>query len=195
MAPDDLKRLRLKNDADVRVESRRGEITLPARSSARVRPGQVFIPFHYVEAAANLLTVDDLDPYGKIPEFKFCAVRVRKVRKGRPGTRLQNFADEYKHTPEIANVHVIEHRIDFVQELPVYQTKSPLTLECPADAHPENPMTDSNNIDGTEDSDYLFGDNDNETFEAMTSSSLKEADTIYAAEPAAEETTLTPSSM
>ena len=52
-------------------------------SSARVRPGQVFIPFHYVEAAANLLTVDDLDPYGKIPEFKFCAVRVRKVRKGR----------------------------------------------------------------------------------------------------------------
>ena len=83
MAPDDLKRLKIKDDSDVRVESRRGEIALPARSSSRVRPGQVFIPFHYVEAAANLLTVDDLDPYGKIPEFKFCAVRVRKTRKRR----------------------------------------------------------------------------------------------------------------
>lgn len=81
MAPDDLKRLKIKDDSEVRVESRRGEIALPARSSSRVRPGQVFIPFHYVEAAANLLTVDDLDPYGKIPEFKFCAVRVRKTRK------------------------------------------------------------------------------------------------------------------
>ena len=65
------------------VESRRGAITLPARASARGRPGQVFIPFHYVEAAANLLTVDDLDPYGKIPEFKFCAVRVKRARKRR----------------------------------------------------------------------------------------------------------------
>ena len=83
MAPEDLKRLKIRNDSDVRVESRRGEITLPARASSRVRPGQVFIPFHYVEAAANLLTVDDLDPYGKIPEFKFCAVRVRKPRKRR----------------------------------------------------------------------------------------------------------------
>ena len=83
MSPEDLKRLRIRNDSDVRVESRRGEITLPARASSRVRPGQVFIPFHYVEAAANLLTVDDLDPYGKIPEFKFCAVRVRKPRKPR----------------------------------------------------------------------------------------------------------------
>ena len=83
MSPEDMKRLRLRNDSDVLVESRRGEITLPVRASTRVRPGQVFIPFHYVEAAANLLTVDDLDPYGKIPEFKFCAVRVRKARKRR----------------------------------------------------------------------------------------------------------------
>ncbi|MDE0332265.1 MAG: hypothetical protein OXL41_10395 [Nitrospinae bacterium] len=58
-------------------------MVLPVRALARVRPGQVFIPFHYVEAAANLLTVDDLAPYGKIPEFKFCAVRVRKPRKSR----------------------------------------------------------------------------------------------------------------
>ena len=83
MSPDDMKRMRIRNDSNVLVESRRGEITLPVRASTRVRPGQVFIPFHYVEAAANLLTVDDLDPYGKIPEFKFCAVRVRKTRKQR----------------------------------------------------------------------------------------------------------------
>ena len=83
MAPEDLKRLKIRDGSDVRVESRRGKITLPARVSSRVRPGQVFIPFHYVEAAANLLTVDDLDPYGKIPEFKFCAVRVRRPRKRR----------------------------------------------------------------------------------------------------------------
>ena len=38
--------------------------------------GAVFIPFHFREAAANLLTIDELDPVGKIPEYKFCAVRV-----------------------------------------------------------------------------------------------------------------------
>jgi formate dehydrogenase major subunit len=41
-----------------------------------VTPGSIFIPFHFREAAANVLTVDALDPYGKIPEFKFCAVRL-----------------------------------------------------------------------------------------------------------------------
>ena len=94
MAPEDLKRLKIKDGSDVVVESRRGEITLPARASARGRPGQVFIPFHYVEAAANLLTVDDLDPYGKIPEFKFCAVRVKKARETaniRPARYFQRF--------------------------------------------------------------------------------------------------------
>jgi formate dehydrogenase major subunit len=39
----------------------------------------VFIPFHFREAAANLLTIDALDPYGKIPEYKVCAVRIEKV--------------------------------------------------------------------------------------------------------------------
>lgn len=81
MSPDDLKRLRVKDNSRVRVESRRGEIVLAARASARVQPGQVFIPFHYVEAAANLLTIDELDPHAKIPEFKFCAVKIRKTGK------------------------------------------------------------------------------------------------------------------
>jgi len=74
--PDDLAMLGLEDRAWVRVRSRRGAIVLKARASARMARGSVFIPFHYKEAAANLLTIDALDPYGKIPEFKFCAVRI-----------------------------------------------------------------------------------------------------------------------
>ncbi|MHC4817496.1 MAG: molybdopterin dinucleotide binding domain-containing protein [Planctomycetota bacterium] len=46
------------------------------RKSQATQPGSVFIPFHFREAGANVLTTDRLDPYGKIPEFKFCAVKV-----------------------------------------------------------------------------------------------------------------------
>ena len=60
----------------VEVASRRGRIRLKARVDDGVAPGNVFIPFAYAEAAANLLTNPVLDPFGKIPEFKFCAVRV-----------------------------------------------------------------------------------------------------------------------
>ena len=48
----------------------------PRRLSHRETPGSCFIPFHFREAAANLLTIDEIDPVGKIPEFKFCAVKV-----------------------------------------------------------------------------------------------------------------------
>ena len=51
-------------------------VTLRARVGERERRGSVFMPFHFREAAANLLTLDALDPDGKIPGFKFCAVRV-----------------------------------------------------------------------------------------------------------------------
>jgi formate dehydrogenase major subunit len=44
----------------------------------------VFIPFHFREAAANLLTIDEIDPYGKIPEFKFCAVKVEPAERTEP---------------------------------------------------------------------------------------------------------------
>ena len=54
----------------------RGEIELAARADRTIEPGSVFIPFHFREAAANVLTNDALDPYGKIPEFKFCAVQI-----------------------------------------------------------------------------------------------------------------------
>ncbi|MDP7667172.1 MAG: formate dehydrogenase subunit alpha [Rhodospirillales bacterium] len=63
----------------VRVASRRGEIEIRARADRDVPPGMVFIPFCFSEAAANVLTNPKLDPFGKIPEFKYCAVRVDKV--------------------------------------------------------------------------------------------------------------------
>jgi len=62
----------------ITVESRRGIISLYARVDDGTPRGAVFIPFCYYEAAANLLTNPALDPYGKIPEFKYCAVKVMK---------------------------------------------------------------------------------------------------------------------
>ncbi len=79
MTPEDMEELGLAPDAFVRVRSRRGEITVKVTRSHKPSPGSVFLPFHFKEAAANLLTIDALDPYGKIPEFKFCAVRVEKL--------------------------------------------------------------------------------------------------------------------
>ncbi len=64
----------------VRVASRRGEIVLRAQVSEKTSAGIVFIPFHFAEAAANLLTNDVLDPQAKIPEFKACAVQVFPAR-------------------------------------------------------------------------------------------------------------------
>ncbi|MEE8561622.1 MAG: formate dehydrogenase subunit alpha [Gemmatimonadota bacterium] len=76
MNPGDLERLGIADGDLVEVASRRGRIVLKVTSSERMAPGSVFIPFHFREAAANLLTIDELDPEGKIPEYKFCAVRV-----------------------------------------------------------------------------------------------------------------------
>jgi formate dehydrogenase major subunit len=74
--PDDLASHGLADGALVTVRSRRGAIHLAARASRAVARGCVFMPFHFREAAANVLTVDALDAVGKIPEFKFCAVRL-----------------------------------------------------------------------------------------------------------------------
>jgi formate dehydrogenase major subunit len=78
MHPADLERLRVKPGEVVTVESRRGTISLYARVDEGTPQGAVFIPFCYYEAAANKLTNPALDPFGKIPEFKYCAIRVRK---------------------------------------------------------------------------------------------------------------------
>jgi formate dehydrogenase major subunit len=72
----DLAALGVAPDGMITVASRRGSISLRARADDGTPRGAVFIPFCYYEAAANLLTNPVLDPFGKIPEFKYCAVRV-----------------------------------------------------------------------------------------------------------------------
>jgi formate dehydrogenase major subunit len=72
-------RLGIKPGDPVRVSTRRGVVELAARQDDAVPDGVVFIPFAFVEAAANLLTNPALDPFGKIPEFKFCAAKVEAV--------------------------------------------------------------------------------------------------------------------
>jgi formate dehydrogenase major subunit len=76
--PDDAAAMGIASGDFVRVTSRRGFIELKARLSHRDTPGTCFVPFHFREAAANLLTIDEIDPDGKIPEFKFCAVRIER---------------------------------------------------------------------------------------------------------------------
>jgi len=86
--PDDAERIRLlpprsrggQRGGQVRVASRRGEIELEARVTERIRPGVLFIPFHFAEAAANALTNAALDPVSGIPEYKVCAVKVEPVQ-------------------------------------------------------------------------------------------------------------------
>ncbi|HET9902631.1 MAG TPA: formate dehydrogenase subunit alpha [Xanthobacteraceae bacterium] len=67
----------------VRVSTRRGVVELAARQDDAVPDGVVFIPFAFFEAAANKLTNPALDPFGKIPEFKFCAARVEALEAPR----------------------------------------------------------------------------------------------------------------
>ena len=76
LSPRDLERMGLAPGDPVRVETRRGVIEIKSRIDTDVPGGVIFIPFCYAEAAANLLTNPQLDPFGKIPEFKFCAARV-----------------------------------------------------------------------------------------------------------------------
>jgi formate dehydrogenase major subunit len=76
--PLDISGLKIKPGDIITVASRRGEISLYARADEGTPRGAVFIPFCFYEAAANKLTNPVLDPYGKIPEFKYCAVKVTK---------------------------------------------------------------------------------------------------------------------
>jgi formate dehydrogenase major subunit len=74
-----IERLGIKAGDMVRVSTRRGSIELSVRQDDAIPDGVVFIPFAFVEAAANLLTNPALDPFGKIPEFKYCAAKVERV--------------------------------------------------------------------------------------------------------------------
>jgi len=76
VSPEDAQRLAVRDRSRVRVASRRGEVDLTARVTEAVPPGTLFIPFHFYEAAANLLTNPALDPDAKIPELKTCAARL-----------------------------------------------------------------------------------------------------------------------
>jgi formate dehydrogenase major subunit len=79
----DLRRLGISSGDMIRVTTRRGAIELRSRTDGAVPEGVVFIPFCYAEAAANMLTNPALDPYGKIPEFKYCAARVERTEAAR----------------------------------------------------------------------------------------------------------------
>lgn len=78
MNPEDAQRLSIAQGEKVKVKSRRGEIGIKAFITDRVPKGVVFIPFHFAECAANILTAASLDPEAKIPEFKVCAVEIYK---------------------------------------------------------------------------------------------------------------------
>ena len=79
LCPRDVEKLGIGRGDMIRVSTRRGAIELKVRVDPDVPNGMVFIPFCYAEAAANILTNPALDPFGKIPEFKFCAAQVEPV--------------------------------------------------------------------------------------------------------------------
>ena len=83
LAPGELARLGLEPGEPLAIETRRGSITLTARTDPLMPEGMVFVPFCYVEAAANMLTNPALDPYGKIPEFKYAACRLSACKPAR----------------------------------------------------------------------------------------------------------------
>ena len=76
MHPRTLRKLGVEAGDMVRLTTRRGTVEVKARADRAVSEDMVFMPFAFVEAAANVLTNPALDPFGKIPEFKYCAVRV-----------------------------------------------------------------------------------------------------------------------
>ena len=86
--PLDLDALNVAPGGTITIESRRGRISLYARADDGTPRGTVFVPFCYYEAAANMLTNPVLDPFGKIPEFKYCAV---KVTEGGPAPDRMSF--------------------------------------------------------------------------------------------------------
>jgi formate dehydrogenase major subunit len=88
MHPLDLEAMHVAPGGILTIESRRGRISLYARADDGTPRRTVFVPFCFYEAAANMLTNPVLDPFGKIPEFKYCAVR---VTAGGPTPRRMSF--------------------------------------------------------------------------------------------------------
>jgi len=88
--PADLDQFDLKSGDMLVIESRRGRIAATTRADEHMQKGVVMMPFTFSEAAANLISNDALDPFGKIPEFKFCAVRLK------PGQRADDIIQRKK---------------------------------------------------------------------------------------------------
>jgi len=84
MHPADCEELGLMDGDPVQISSRRGTIRINVRVSERQARGQVFVPMHFREAAANVLTNPQLDPYSRIASFKVSAVKIEKVGARRP---------------------------------------------------------------------------------------------------------------
>jgi predicted molibdopterin-dependent oxidoreductase YjgC len=88
--PADAGKIDVRTGDTIKVSSRRGSIEIKVRTTRRVSEGTVFIPMHYREAAANVITNDALDPEVKIPELKVCAVKIEVVaRKTKEATQPQ----------------------------------------------------------------------------------------------------------
>jgi formate dehydrogenase major subunit len=87
--PQDADDLKVEEGDSVRVTSRRGSILINVRISERQARGQIFIPMHFREAAANLLTNPQLDPYARIASFKVSAVRIEPARALHQGTEQE----------------------------------------------------------------------------------------------------------
>ncbi|MGF3497383.1 MAG: formate dehydrogenase subunit alpha [Methanolinea tarda] len=81
--PEDAKALGIRNGEMVKATTRRGSVNVPARVTPDIMKGVTFMPFHYRECAANVLTNNALDPIAKIPEFKACAVKIEKIEGGK----------------------------------------------------------------------------------------------------------------
>jgi formate dehydrogenase major subunit len=77
----DAEKLGIDDGERVRVSSRRGEIEIPAKVTEDIKAGEVFIPFHFKECPANILTNNAVDMVSKIPEYKVCAVKVEKINE------------------------------------------------------------------------------------------------------------------
>jgi predicted molibdopterin-dependent oxidoreductase YjgC len=76
---EDAKLFKIKDRDKVKIDSRRGSITAKASVSSKIKKGVIFVPFHYADSPANMLTNPKLDAKAKIPEFKACAAKIIKV--------------------------------------------------------------------------------------------------------------------
>jgi formate dehydrogenase alpha subunit len=77
--PDDAEKLQIANGVNVEVVTRRGKVNTLAKVTSGIEKGWLFMPFHFAEGPANMLTIDALDSIAKIPEYKVCAAKIRRV--------------------------------------------------------------------------------------------------------------------